>query len=181
MVTVRVVSLLVIFVALSATGKTQSKLTNAETPLSIEELRLYGDFLDSFLGTHGESEPVGLSEKTVPLILSPGDADGCLKGIGFTVTKAEEQHSHSFPTSVSTGRPIYLVDPSKMKIAETQGALLSLSEIGFDGDHRFAVFTFKLLRFAASGLFSEEGGTLVLRKTNGIWIQTNPRCSRWWT
>jgi hypothetical protein len=65
MITVRAILLPVSIVGLSATGKTPSKSTNAETPLSIEELKLYGDFLDSFLGKHGESGrwvfPKGLS------------------------------------------------------------------------------------------------------------------------
>jgi hypothetical protein len=181
MTTVRAVLLLVSVVGLSAAGKTQSKPTNADTPLSVEELKLYGDFLDSFVGTDGQSESVSLLERTVPLILSPGDADGCLKGIGSKISKAADQNFHSFPVSITKGRPVYLVDPSKKKITEMQGGLLSLSEIGFDDDHRFAVFTFKLLQAGASGLFYEQGGTLVLRKANGKWIQTKPGCSRWIT
>ena len=181
MITVRVVLLLAFFVGLSGTGKTQSKPTNAETRLSIEELKLYGDFLDSFLSTRGEPESVSLLEMTVPLILSPGDADGCLKGIGFKISKVADQHAHPFPVSITKSRRVYLDDPSKKKITEMQGGLLSLSEIGFDGGRRFAVFTFKLVRAGASGVFSMEGGTLVFRKTNGKWIQTNPSCGGWIT
>ena len=181
MTTARAVLLLACIMGLPAAGKTQRNPTNADTPLSIEELRLYGDFLDSFVGTHGGSESVGLSERTVPLILDPGDADGCLKGIGLTIAKAEEQHSQPFPASITAGRSVNLVDPSKSKITQMPGGLLSLSEIGFDDDHRFAVFTFKLVRAGASGLFYMRGGTIALRKTNGKWIETNPSCSRWIT
>jgi len=170
------VLLIALFVGPSLTGKAQGKPMNSRTPLTTEELRLYGVFLDSFVGTHGESESVSLSERTVPLLLSPGDADGCLKGIGFKISNAADQNFHSFPVSITKGRPVYLVDPSKKKITEMQGGLLSLSEIGFDDDHRFAVFTFRL-----SDLSYEQGGMLVLRKTNSKWIQTKPGCSRWIT
>ena len=52
------VFLLAFVVGLSATGKTQSKATDGQAPLTTEELKLYGDFLDSFLGTSGESTPI---------------------------------------------------------------------------------------------------------------------------
>jgi|SRR5580704_17449588 hypothetical protein len=177
METVRAVLLLVCIMGLSAVGKTQSKPTNAETPLSMEELKLYGDFLDTFLGTHGESRPVGLSERTVSLILSPEDADGCLKGIEFKISKAADQYPHSFPMSITKARPVYLVDPSKKKITEMQGGLLSLSEIGFDDDHRFAVIKFSLVQ---SGFLVRQG-TRVFSKSNGKWTRTNRPCPEWFS
>jgi hypothetical protein len=127
---IRAVFLLVFFVGLSATGKTQSKPTNAQAPLTTEELKLYGNFLDSFLGTHGESSPVNLSERTVPLVLSPGDKDGCLQEIRFKISRAANQHPHQFPASIANGRPVYLVDLNKSNLTELQAGLLSLSEIG---------------------------------------------------
>jgi hypothetical protein len=181
MVTVRVVPFLVIFVALSATGKSQSKLTNAETPLSLEELKLYGDFLDSFLHTHAESTSVGLSERTVPLLLGPGDTDECSQGIGFQISKAVDQHPRPFPATITKGRPVHLVDPTKTNPPRPQEKVLSLSEIGFDDEHQFAVFTFKLVQVGASGFFYTEGGTLLFRKTDGKWTRTNKSCLGWIT
>lgn len=178
---IRAVFLLVFCIGLSATGKTQSKPT---TPLTTEELDLYGDFLDSFLGTHGESSPVSLSERTVPLVLNQGDKDGCLQGIGFKISRATNQSPRQFPPSIANGRPVYLVDPNKNNLTDLQAGLLSLSKIGFDDDHRFAVFTFKLVRSGRSGLSGSmymEGGTLVFRKTNGKWIRTNESCLNWMT
>ena len=189
MMTIKAVLLTVFFVGLPVTLKTQSNPTNSETPLSAEELTLYAVFLDSFLGMHDaadftprhDSSSVNLVERTVPLILSPGDADGCLRGIGFKTPNAAEQHPRLFPAGITKGRPVYLFDPSKKKLTELQGGLLSLSEIGFGDDHHFAVFTFKLIEPAVSGGFYEKGGTIVLRKTNGKWTKTNRSCGFWIT
>jgi hypothetical protein len=147
--------------------------------MTTEELKLYGDFLDSFLGTHGEFSRASLSERTVALILSPADKDGCLQGITFKISRAANQHQ--FPASIANGRPVYLVDPNKSNTTDLQTGLLSLSEIGFDNDHRFAVFTFELVRSGISGGMYMEGGTLVFRKTNGKWIRTNQSCGKWVT
>jgi hypothetical protein len=91
MITIKAVLLIGFFMGLPVTLETQSKPTNSETPLSAEELTLYAAFLDSFLGMHAaadfmprhDSSSVSLVERTVPLIPSQKDADGCLKGIGF--------------------------------------------------------------------------------------------------
>jgi len=181
MTTVRAVLLLVCVMGLSAVQKTESAPPNADTPLSVEELKLYGDFLDSFVGKDGQLESVSLIEKTVPLILNPGDADGCLKDTGLKISKAADQNSHSFPPSIVKDRALYLVDPKKVDPTDRQAGVLSLSVIGFDDDHRFAVFTFRFLRSGASGLFYERGGTVALRKIDGRWKETNPSCSSWIT
>ena len=164
-----------------ATAKTQSKPTKAQAPLNTEELKLYGDFLDSFLGTSGEPSPTSLSDRTVPLILNPGDKDGCLQGIGFKISRAATQTPHLFPASIASGRAIYLIDPNKKTLTDLQAGLLTVSEIGFDNDHRFAVFTFRLVRSGLSGSMYMRGGTLVFRKTNGKWIRTNQTCLDWMT
>ncbi len=187
MTRIKAVLLIVFFVGLPVTLKAQNKTTNSETPLSAEELTLYAAFLDSFLGMHDaadfmprhDSSSVSLVERTVPLIISQRDADGCLKGIGFKIPNVAEQHPRLFPVGITMGRPVYLFAPSKKKLTELQGGLLSLSEIGFDDDHHFAVFTFKLIEAAASGGFYEKGGTIVLRKTNGKWTETS--CGFWIT
>jgi hypothetical protein len=175
------VFLLAFFVGLSAMGNAQSKPTDGQTPLTIEELKLYGDFLDSFLGTSGESTPISFSDRTVPLILNPPDKDGCLQEIGFKISGVATQTPHRFPASVANGRPIYLVNPSKHNLKDLQAGLLSVSEIGFDYDHRFAVFTFKLVRSGLNGSMYMRGGTLVFGKTNGKWTRTNQTCLVWMT
>lgn len=175
------VFLLAFFVGLSATGKTQSKPTNGQTPLTTEELMLYGDFLDSFLGTSGEPTSISFSDRTVPLILDPGDKDQCLQGVGFKISGAATQIPHLFPASIANGRPIYLVDPNTRNLKDLQSGLLSVSEIGFDNDHRFAVFTFRLVRSGLNGSLYKRGGTLVFRKIDGKWVRTNKTCLDWMT
>jgi len=175
------VFLLAFYVGLSATGKTQGKPTNGRTPLTTEELNLYGDFLDSFLGTSGEPTPTSFSDRTVPLILSPLDKDGCLQGIGFKISGTATQTPHLFPASIANGRPIYLVDPNKHNLKDLQAGLLSVSEIGFDNDPRFAVFTFRLVRSGLNGAMYMRGGTLLFRKANGNWARTNQTCLDWIT
>jgi hypothetical protein len=177
----RAVLLLVLFVELSATAKTQSKPRDAQTPLTTEELTLYGDFLDSLRGTSGGSTPTNLSDKTVPLLLIEGDKDQCFQGIGFKFSRAPTQTPHLFPASIANGRPIRLVDPNRQNLKDLQGGLLNVSEIGFDTDHRFAVFTFELVRSGMNGAMYKEGGTLVFHKSNGKWIRTNQTCLGWIT
>jgi hypothetical protein len=172
---------LAFFVGLSATGKTQGKPTNGETPLTTEELKLYGDFLDSFRRTGDESTPVGLYYRTVPLILNPPGRDQCSQEIGFTISEAANQTPHLFPESIAKGRRIYLIDRSKPNLKELQSGLLSVSEIGFDNDHRFAVFTFKFVQAGVSGARSMSGGTLVFRKANAKWSRANETCLDWMT
>jgi hypothetical protein len=174
------VFLLAFFVGVSATAKTQNKPTNGQTPLTTEELKLYGDFLDSFLG-NGEPAPISFSDRTVPLILSPPDKDGCLQGIGFKISGAATQTPHLFPGSIANGRPINLVDPNKQNEKDLHSGLLSVSEIGFDDTHQFAVFTFTLVRSGLSGSLYRRFGTLVFRKTSGKWARANETCLDWVT
>jgi hypothetical protein len=175
------VLLLVFFVGVSTTAKTQSKSTDAQTPLTAEELKLYSDFLDSFLGTRSGSGPTNLSDRIVSLVLNSGDKDDCLQEIGFKISTASAKTPHLFPASIANGRPVHLVDPNGQDLKHLQAGLLSISEIGFDTDRHFAVFTFELLRPESNGATSREGGTLVFQKSNGKWIRTNRACLGWIT
>jgi hypothetical protein len=112
------------------------------------------NFLDSFLGTSGESTPISFSDRTAPLILNPLDKDGCLQGIGFKISGAATQTTHLLPASIGDRRPIDLVDPNTHNAKDLQSGLLTISEIGFDDSHRFAVFTFKLVRSGLKRLFN---------------------------
>jgi hypothetical protein len=149
--------------------------------VSAEELELYGDFLDSFLGTHSEISRASLSLNTVPLALDQGDKDDCLQGIGFKISGAANLRAHEFPESITMGRALYLVDPSGIGSTDRQVGVLSLSEIGFDDDHRSAVFTWRFVQSGVTGLFYMRGGTLVFRKTNGKWARSNQACLGWIT
>ena len=117
-----------------------------------------------------------LSAITVPLALPPGDMDGCLKGIGFQVSEVEYQAKHKFPPDITHGRPISLLAPIGLSEAERQAGVLSLSNIGFDEDRQFAVFTFQY----SQGAYM-EGGTLVFRKVGGKWTLSDHACGIWMT
>jgi hypothetical protein len=171
------VLLLALFIGPSMTGKAQGKPMNSRTPLTTEELRPYGVFLDSFVGGSGESIPMSVSEKTIPLILNPQDKEGCLQGIGFKISGVATQATHVFPASIIDGRPISLVDPNKQNAKDLQSGLLSVSEIGFDDTHGFAVIKFSLLQ---SG-FVVRQGTRVFSKSNGKWTRTNRPCPEWFS
>jgi len=94
---------------------------------------------------------------------------------------AATQTPHLFPASIADGRRINLVDPNKHNKKDLYSGLLSVSEIGFDDTHQFAVFTFTLVRSGRKGSLYRRGGTLVLRKTNGKWARANETCLDWMT
>jgi len=146
-----------------------------------EELELYGRFLDSFLGPGGQLSRASLSEITVPLTLKNLEEDGCSQGLGFKLSQAANRPAHEFPTSITEGRALCLVDPSAVGPTDRQAGVLSLSEIAFDDDHQSAVFTWNLFQAGASGLFYMQGGTLVFRKTDGKWARGNQTCLGWIT
>jgi hypothetical protein len=150
-------------------------------PVTAEEMELYGNFLDSFLGTHGESKPTGLALNTVPLILHEGNKDDCSTEIGFRISEAANRGPRELAPSIIEGRAVYLVHPIGIGAKDWQAGVISLSEIGFDEDHSSAVFTFELVRTGAIGTFYREGAILVYRKTNGKWERSNPTCLNWMT
>jgi hypothetical protein len=61
-----------------ATSAEKSKPTLIKTPLSAEEVEVYGTFLDSFVGKG--KDPVNLSDKTFPLTLSDSDNEDLALG-----------------------------------------------------------------------------------------------------
>jgi hypothetical protein len=174
------VFLLAFCVGLSVTGEPQSKPKNVQTPVTAEELKLYGYFLDSFLRSSGESTPMSLSDRTVSLVLNPPNKDACLQEIGFKVSGTTAAIPRLIPASIASGRPILVVDPND-DLKDKRSGLLSVSEIGFDKGHHFAVFTFKLVQVGLGGGMYMRGGTLVFRKINDKWTRANSNCLDWMT
>jgi hypothetical protein len=154
--------------------------------MSADELEIYGDFLDSYLGirklpnsfvpTRSDGDATNLSKITHPLTLPAGDKDGCLAGIGFQVPDAEYQAKHEFPADITQGRPLSFFVPTGVGEVDGRAGVLSLSNIGFDKDHQFAVFTFHYAQDAYA-----KGGTLVFRKVDGKWTLSERACSIWMT
>lgn len=148
--------------------------------MTAEELEIYGDFLDSFVGAHGQLPRASLSESVAPLTLNDGDKDECLEGIGFKISENASERAQ-FPASIAEGRPLYIVDPNGVGPADRQAGVLSLSEIGFDNDHRSAVFRWELLQSGLTGVFYRQGGTVVFQKIDGKWSRTQRACTGWIT
>jgi hypothetical protein len=184
-----VISLLV---GISGTASNKSKPTLSQTPLTSEDLELYGIFLDSFVGKG--KELVNFSERTLPLTLADSDNEGpCLEGIRLKRSAEAAQTIHMFPTSIADGRAIHLVDPSKHKLKDPgkaikkgdsvgdavaagfRAGLLSVSEIAFDEAHHFAAFKFSFI----CGSLCGRGGTLIFEKIDGKWTKSNRACPSW--
>ena len=153
--------LISLLVGISGTADTK-RLTLSQTPLTSEDLELYGIFLDFFVGKG--KELVNFSERTFPFALADSDNVGpCLEGISLKRSAEAGQTIHMFPTSIADGRAMHLVDPSKRKLKDPgkaikrgasvgdavavgfQAGLLSVSEIAFDDVHHFAVFRFRFI------------------------------------
>ena len=173
-------------------SKNKQKPTTSQTPLSAEQLELYGIFLDSFVGDG--KEPVNFSDRTLPFVLLDSDQKGpCLEGIKLNSSQDAAQTVHIFPTSIAEGRSIRLVDPKKHKLKDPgkaikngesvgdavaagfQAGLLSVSEVAFDEAHRFAVLRFSFI----CGSLCGRGGTLVFEKVDGKWRKSNRACPLW--
>jgi hypothetical protein len=186
------VSVISLLVGISGTAANKGKSIVSKTPLTAEELELYGIFLDSFVGK-GEGA-VNFSERTFPLAFVDSDNEGsCIEGIKLKSSPEAGQTIHVFEASIADGHAIHLVDPSKHKlkdpgkaikrgdsvgdavVAGFQAGLLSVSEIAFDEAHHFAAFKFSFI----CGSLCGRGGTLVFEKIDGRWKQSNRACPSW--
>jgi hypothetical protein len=172
--------------------KEKNKLTISSTPLTTEEMEVYGIFLDSFVGKG--KVPVNFSDKTFPFTLLDTDKQGpCLEGIKLNNSAEASQTIHAFEPSISIGRAIRLVDERKHKIKDPgkaikngesvasavsagfQSGLLRVSEIVFDEAHHFAVLRFSFY----CGSMCGHGGALVFEKVYGKWKESNRSCPFW--
>ncbi len=173
-------------------GEPKPKLN--KEPLSAERIAVYSAFLKSY--SHGGPGTLNLGNRTVPLEISKDDLGGCLSGINL---EPLGRVVHVIGPEVIKGRNIRLVDPEKQRslvqendpsrtirkgkpVEDAVGTafasgLLSVSEIAFDMNHKFAVFKFS---FYCGGLCG-HGGTLVFEKVGDEWRPSEQKspCSRW--
>ena len=170
----------------------KNKPTLSSTPLTAEEVEVYGIFLDSFVGKG--KEQVNFSDKTFPFTFADLDKQGpCLERIKFNNLAEASQTIHAFEPTISVGRAIRLVDERKHKIKDPgkaikngesvasavgagfQSGLLRVSEIVFDEAHHFAALRFSFYCGSTCGW----GGTLVFEKVDGMWKASNRSCPSW--
>src|SRR5262249_20760093 len=111
-----------LLLGISAPSAEKNKPTISKTPLTAEEVEVYGTFLDSFVGKGKES--VNFSDKTFPLTVLDSDNRGpCLEGIRLNNSTDASHSIHVFDASISSGRAINLVDEEKHKVKDPGEAI----------------------------------------------------------
>jgi hypothetical protein len=183
--------------SLGAVGRTDKPVLS-KTPLTGEQNEIYGVFLDSYLTSNkypgSEKNLINLSDRTYPFKLSDfGGPETCLKDIELNDLSEVGHTIHLLNGEISKGRPVTLIDRDKHKIddpdksirrgdsvehAVTQGfksGVLSMSEIIFDTEHRFAVFKYGFY----CGPLCGQGGMVVFEKEGEKWKRSKRSCSMW--
>ena len=188
---------IVIFVlASSLAASDRDKPAKSPTPLSADEIAVY----KAVLRTLGKETSLNVSSKTHPLDPSAQttgfDRPGCLAGIQLENLSSASHAYHELDTKALPSQAMRIVDPkAQEKIVQSndpsrtirQGktvkdavaaafstGLLSLSEIAFDKEHRFAAVRY---RFSCGSLCG-HGSTLVLKQVDGEWEKLR-ECGGW--
>jgi hypothetical protein len=177
-------------------GKEKPKMSTAR--LSEDEITIYRAVLQNYGGN--EAPALNVALRTYPFepnSLPASISDGCIKGIKLDNLAAIQHSFHILTPSVLLGENLRLVDPEKQNkivrdndpgntIGEGKSvedavnnafslALFSMSEIGFDKDHHFAVVSYSFY----CGSLCGNGSTLVFEKIKSEWKLTDRNCGRW--
>jgi hypothetical protein len=189
-----VVAALLLVAALSLWGESNDvKPTISKAPLSTDEIAVYRAFLSSY--DNGAPGQLNVANVTRPLRLD--NEKECMNGIALEDTEKARKTVHVIGPEVSEGKRVNFVDPEKQaklvkendpsrtigrgksveKAVEDAFAsgLLSISEVAFDKDHKYAVLTFS---FYCGGLCG-NGGTLVFEKVGNEWKPSKRSCGQW--
>jgi hypothetical protein len=163
-----------VFPAVSYDGPSVSS-----APLTDDQMAVYRVFLNAY-GNGGPKTKFNLARRSTPLVLKDEVWNGCLKGITLVNLKAAQATVHDFGNTGTIAWPesVALVDPKAHWAQVAKGSasgLLTLSEIAFDRDHRYAVMAYG---FTCGGLCG-EGGTLVFEKRDGEWKRLDRGCTFW--
>jgi hypothetical protein len=166
------------------------KPTPGELPK--EALEIYGDFLDGYIGK--TQSKVNLVETTSVFHVSASERDApCLNHFSPGVLDEKSQITHALDASLVNGRSVVLIDPANTKIADPEDAIhrgvsvddavkagfaagqLRLSEVIFDKDHNFAIFSYSF----HCGRLCGSGGTVLLEKKDHKWVRSEEGCGTW--
>jgi hypothetical protein len=180
----------VLFYAVTTIAQTKPQLSSE--PLTAEQMAVYRAFLASY--DNGSGARVNLANKTVPFEPDDMDLNGCLQGLhlvspdvaaihalsenflpekGYRLVDVEEQEKqigqNDPGTLIRNGEPVdYSVERG------FSAGLLSLSEIEFSKNHRYAAFTF----WFHCGRLCGHGATLIYENVDGKWKEARgKRCS----
>lgn len=177
-----------LFVMMLASGCQSQQAALSNSPLTAEELEVYGSFLDTFT----TNQVKNLSNRTSPFDLTGvPEGSACLRGIEFENLPQVRREVHAISTDITKGRDLKLVDPIEQAKILQKEALVSasqkptedsaklgsdsrfmiVSEIAFDKKHQFAVLKY----VAFCGARCKYGATLVLEKVSGRWTATTRR------
>jgi hypothetical protein len=161
--------------------------------LTPDEVAIYRAFLKTY--NNGSKASLNLGRTTLPFDQPLHSGDSCLKGLDLDLSAAKT--SRPFPSDFGNGLNLRLVDPKAQQQAVRQhdpsnairngsaagpavsagfaAGLLEFSTIAFDKAHRNAVFRFS---FYCGGLCG-HGGTLIFKKSGGIWKASSKTCGNW--
>jgi hypothetical protein len=169
------------------------------TPLSADEIAIYKTLLRQYAST--ESRSLNVAARTYPLD-PESQRNGfknseCLNGIQLDNLSTVSLTYHELTSDVLPGQNMKLVDAGKQsKIVHGNDpdktmregksvdsavkdafatALFSMSEIGFDKDHRHAVVSYRFW----CGTLCGNGSTLVFEKAGNEWKKTKRNCGGW--
>jgi hypothetical protein len=187
-----VVALLFVLCAWPLASRAQSGVKSAQGGLSKDALEIYGNFLDGYIGKN--QGKVNLIETTSVFHVSASERDTpCLKHFSPAGLDEKLQVTHMLDASLTSGRSVVLVDPAVTKIADPEDAIhkgvsvddavkagfaagqLRLSEIVFDKDHNFAIFSYSF----HCGRLCGSGGTILLEKKDHKWVRSEEGCGTW--
>jgi len=168
----------------------------SDSPLTAEQLAVYRVVLHGWMDN--EVQTIHLAAETVPLEASgPTGAEDCEKGLNLEPASPAVVHRFRKEDLPQLGRSkIGLVDAEKQskEVADNDPektihrglsiedavrngfahGLVTLSEIRFDKEHKFAVVSYSFV----CGSLCGNGGTMVVEKRDGAWTRKS-RCREW--
>jgi hypothetical protein len=164
----------------------------SQSPMERDQLAIYQIFLGSY--NNGSTARFNLSNLTSTF--NPTDGE-CLKGIELDPNGSYHTMIHRFDSRIALPGNIHLVDPEQQEKAIQQNdpnrgirqgkdvnsaveagfsaGLLTLSEVAFDKNHKYAAMSFSFV----CGELCGHGSTIVFEKTNGQWQESKHQCSVW--
>lgn len=163
-----------------------------------EEIAVYRAFLSGY--TNGSGGKLNIGDRTTPFEIEKLDQmSGCLKGIELVDVQSAGKRRRMLSREIGGKVEIELVDAERQarivreddpsrKIGRGESAesavkgafrtaLMQLSEIAFDTQKRYAVFSFS---FSCGGLCG-HGGMQVFEKVNGQWRLSKRPCGMWYS
>jgi len=167
----------------------------SQSPMDADQLAVYQAFLSSY--SNGSKSRLNLSRVTSVFNLAEEKGDGCMKGIQFDPAGRFDTVVHEFDPRTALPGKIRLVDSEQQRKAVHESdpgrairegknvdaaveagfaaGLLTLSEVAFDKNHRYAAMSFSFV----CGRLCGHGSTIVFEKIKGKWKESKRQCSVW--